>query len=364
LQAPRHEPPAIRSSVPSNQPELLVILPGFWYCMTTAGNPMRRSGVKRYAKTVLFGLLVLSVSLPSFAADDGMKWSGRIGAGILVMDKADNLWGNGHRQIRSLNQSPRSATIFLPLPLFDLKYSRTEQGTGGGTRTQFYFNTGISEPGSLNLGMRKGLEIGDIDAYLFYSLVSRAWENPYVLYRERTGASEYGGRITWANIFKSKFSLSYRVGAYNVEHDLIGDLNRDLRRDGFSHSATASYFFQLPAGFGLVPSVTFEKGIFEGKSNSYNAFGGALALVYGTGNLSVTARLNANQTDFDRRHPIFNKTRNEKSYGITLMANIQEPFGWKKWFLSAAASGQTTDANIRFFDRRSTIGILSAGYNF
>ncbi len=309
------------------------------------------------------GLLILALSMPVAAEEGKSELSIRLGAGGFFLTKADNLWGNGHKTLRSLNSSPKSATVVVPFPLLDARLTRP-RGEGWLSGTQFYFNTGMSEPGSLVLGARSTTRFGTFDGYLFYSLVSRAWENPYVPYREATRQREYGMKIAGRELFGTRLSLSYRLGAVDVKDDLIGDWNRDLKRDGFTHTGSVGYSFSLGKGVDLTPAFTYEKGDFKGKSNSYDQFGGSVALTYGTKDLFFLVRASANTADFDTRHPVFNRTRDEKTYSLSSQITFENPWGFKRYFATLGAAGSTTDSNIRFFDKHSVFGFVAGGYRF
>jgi hypothetical protein len=306
---------------------------------------------------------MLAASISAAAEERKSELSIRLGAGGFFLTKADNLWGSGHKTLRSLNSSPKSATVVVPFPFLDARLTRPK-GEGWFSGTQFYFNTGMSEPGALVFGARSTTRFGTLDTYLFYSLVSRAWENPYVPYREATRQREYGIRIAGRELFGTRLNLSYRLGAVDVKDDVIGDLSRDLQRDGFTHTGSVGYSFSLGKGVDLTPAFTYEKGAFKGKSNSYDQFEGSVTLSYAAKDLFFSVKANANTADFDRRHPIYNKTRDEKTYSLSSQITFENPFGFKKYFATLGAAGSTTDSNIRFFDKHSLFGFIAGGYRF
>ena len=288
-----------------------------------------------------------------------------VSAGVwgMFVTKADNLWGKGNRTITSIYSRPDSSSVYLAFPYIDFKVSPEQGVVGGKGATTFYVNSAL-EPGSLSAGVRQRFEKSFVDIYGFYSLIAKNWQNPYVLYRTATNTRLFGGKIIYGNAFNTNLSLSYRAGITNVSNDVIGSIISDLRQDGVTHTLSINYRQPLTKILSFIPAFTYERGEYDGKSNSYNQYEGSLALNMHMPAAIITARIYGNTAQFDSTNPIYFKTRDGRTYGAGIMATFPNPFGWKKYSLSAGINSNNTDSNITFFESNSTMGFVSLGYQF
>jgi hypothetical protein len=325
------------------------------------GNDLVKEHTSGKISTIIFfGMLFLFL----FAVPDAQagKYVITVGGWAMAVERADNLWGKGNRRIDSLGSKADSNTSYLALPYFDVKYIPDYQEGQKGSTT-LYFNT-ITEPGSINIGMKQAFPKGTIDVSGFYSLLAKNWQNPYVLYRTATNTMYFGGRITYAKIMDTRLSLSYRIACTNIDNDVIGGLYSTLRQDGLIHRASVDYRYDFNKMFSIIPEFSFERGQFAGSSNSYNSYGGGIGFEVRTPFFDLNTRIYGNTAKFDRVHPIFAKTRDEKTYGTRIMATFPEPFGWKKYTIVAGINGYQTESNIRFFDRYTMMSLVGLSYSF
>ena len=307
------------------------------------------------AALTLFLLAVNSQAQPSKYEIDG----GIMG---MVLDRADNLWGNGNRSIRSLYAKPDSKTLALPMPFLTVKFTPGGNNAKNPVAT-LYFDTAM-EPGSLSLGARRRFRKSFIDVYGFYSLVAKNWQNPYTLYRTSTNTTVAGGKVTYGNIFDTNLSVSYRVAHTSLDKDLIGDLNGDLRQNGTAHDFDIGYRLSVTERVSVIPTVSYGRGAFNGASNSYDRYQGGIAVSVKMSSCELKGLASAGNARFDRTHPVFMKTRDEDTYTVGITATIPEPFGWKRYTLSAGMSRTRTGSSITFFERNATIGYLGLAYRF
>jgi hypothetical protein len=314
-------------------------------------------------KIWIVSLFVICMSFCAVTHLIAEKYDVSAGVWGLFVNKADNLWGKGNRTITSIYSKPDSSTVYLAFPYIDFKVIPEEGVTGGKGTTAFYVNTAL-EPGSLSAGVKQRFEKSFVDIYGFYSLVAKNWQNPYVLYRTATGTRLFGGKITYGNAFNTNFSLSYRASLTDVSNDVIGSINSDLRQDGMTHTFSVNYRQPLTEMLSLIPAFTYERGEFDGKSNSYNQYEGSLALNMHMQKAVFTARIYGNAAEFDSMHPIYFKTRDGRTYGASILVAFPNPFGLKKYTVSAGMNASNTDSNIAFFESNTTMGFVSLGYQF
>lgn len=308
-------------------------------------------------KIFLISISLILFCIPKIAMSEN-NFQFNVGMGVLMVNKADNLWGDGYQSITSLKRSPKAATKIVPFPVFDIKHIRDKGAT------EFYINTTTQEAGSLALGARKRFNKSAIDAFGFVSLISKAWKNPYILNRDATSSREYGGKITYYNIFDTHINLSYRIQRTDISDDEIGKINPNLRRDGTAHAPGISYNYRIAEKYLLVPGFTYEKGKFKGSSNSYDSYEISLGMIYTDKDVNFITRGLVKRALFDKIHPVFGETRKEDTYGLSAMININNPLGFKRYFFSIGAMATETCSNITFFDKYGVIGFVRAGYQF
>jgi len=316
--------------------------------------------MKKICFACLFVLFVFFCDVSHLRAE---KYDISSGIWGMFVNKADNLWGKGGRTIKSIYAKPDSRTVYIAFPYLDFKVSPEKGFEGDSGITDFYINT-ILEPGSLSAGVRHSFDKSFVDIYGFYSLIAKNWQNPYVLYRTSTSTRLYGGKIIYGNVFDTNFSISYRAGITDVSNDVIGSINSDLRQDGITHTISLNYRYPLTKVLNLIPAFTYERGDYDGRSNSYNQYEGSLALNIKTQIAIITGRIYGNTAEFDSTHPIYNRTRDGRTYGAGILATFPNPFGLKRYAISAGINTSKTNSNINFFESDATMGFLSIGYRF
>jgi hypothetical protein len=312
----------------------------------------------------IIGVLLVITALCSAATAvrAGEEYDVTVGVWLMFVDRADNLWGNGHRKIDSIYSKPQSKAIFVGYPFVDVRYNPAALAKET-KRFSFYLNTSL-EPGSLSAGARYAFDKSYLDAYGFYSLIAKNWQNPYALYRTSTSTMNYGGKITYGNIIGSDFYLSYRFGLTDVDKDVIGDLVPSLQQDGYTHTFAAGYRFNMGDRFTITPEVLYEKGDYDGKANSYNGYGGAVGAECRFDILRLSARVYGRKVKFDSMNPIYLETRDENYFGAAILALYPDPFGFKNFVLSVGLNTNQTNSNITFFENYQTMGYMAVGYKF
>jgi hypothetical protein len=335
------------------------------YLRDLMGGTISERSVTVTAKTK--GIMRIAVALAVFfgaatAAMAGEEYDVTVGGWFMFVDRADNLWGNGHRKIDSIYSKPQSKAVFVAYPFVDVRYNPAALAKEE-NRFSFYLNTSL-EPGSLSAGGRYDFGGSYLDVYGFYSLIAKNWQNPYVLYRTSTSTMNYGGKITYGNILGSDLYLSYRFGLTDVDKDVIGTLVPSLQQDGYTHTVAAGYRLKAGERFSIIPEVLYELGDYDGNANSYNSYGGAVAAEYRFDILKLSARVYGRKVKFDSMNPIYLETRDENYYGAGILAFYPDPFGFKNFILSVGLNANATNSNITFFDNHQTMGYMALGYSF
>jgi hypothetical protein len=80
---------------------------------------------------------------------------------------------------------------------------------------------------------------------------------------------------------------------------------------------------------------------------------------YKTGQWLIVPRVYFSHSDFDEINPIFDKTRDNNSYGASLMTTYITPFHWQNWSATLLVAMSKGDSNIDFYDTEAmTLGGL------
>jgi hypothetical protein len=289
----------------------------------------------------------------SAAGADG--FSGRIGAGVLVISQADNLSGRGSTTIGSLNEKPHEITRVYPAPMVELRYS-WEKNT-------VFYGSSTDEPLGVGLGYRRKLDKGAVSGSAFYSFFGREWKDPFLVGtpRSETRVNSYGGRVAFEEIGGTPLTLAVKGTVKNiVEEELTGN----LRRDGGMLDVDLTWRQGISKGWMIVPLVGYQRGDYLGAANSFNGARLGFGVDWAGGDLLIATRISGSMSDYDEIHPIFNKTRRDIGYRLSCLARLENPFGWRNYFASAAIMHNRSDSNIDFYSTRSLATIAAFGYQF
>lgn len=308
------------------------------------------------------------MALPGLAAA-GITESlhGSIGFGAIVIDAGNNLNPDeSNKRLDTLESAPDRQTTFLPGILPEVTWD-----VGDPEGMKFYLTTDppIDEVGSfsLNLGASYGIgKAGIINTAVFFTPFEKAWENPYLtgIDREETDTTKYGFRIGLNRIMDTGFRAQFVYLNDDVDDDVIGELIPELRRDGAVYSLNLNYSHYIGENLEIRPRVSIRKGDYDGEANSFMKYKIDFEARYMTGQWMVVPRVYFSHSDFDEINPIFNKTRENNSYGISLMTTYMAPFDWEKWSVTGLVSLSEGDSNIDFYDTEAmTLGGL-LNYHF
>jgi hypothetical protein len=192
------------------------------------------------------------------------------------------------------------------------------------------------------------------------------WKDPSVTgkKRQKTDMEVMEFSVAWEDIMETPFMVGYTFTNIDVDKDLAGIRHKDLQRDGNIHTLELGSPLFMGETNSLFTNLAYSIGDMEGKSNSYTGWNLGLTHMLEMEGWSLETTLSAGKRDYDRSHPDFNKTRDEKEYAIGTTYTLYEPFGMENYFVSVFASYTRVDANIKFFDSDDTTTGMAIGYNF
>jgi len=310
-------------------------------------------------------ILMTAPGLASAETTDSL--SGTIATGAIVIDAGNNLNpAESDERLNNLDSGPDRKTTLLPGILPEVTWD-----VGEPEGMKFYLTTDppIDEVGgfSLNLGASYGIgRAGILDTAVFFTPFEEAWKNPYItgVDREETDTTKYGFRIGLNRIMGTGFRAQLVYLNDDVDDDVIGALIPELARDGAVYSLNLNYSYYVSKNLELRPRVSIRNGDYDGEANSFMKYKIDFEARYMTGQWMIVPRVYFSHSDFEETNPIFGKTRDNDSYGISLMTTYMAPFHWEKWSLTCLVSMSKGDSNIDFYDTEAmTLGGL-LNYHF
>lgn len=311
---------------------------------------------------------IVLMTVPGLAsAGETDSFSGVIGLGAIVINSGNNLNPNGSKKrLDNLDSAADRETTLMPGILPEVTWN-----VGEPEGMKFYLTTDppIDEVGgfALNLGASYGVgKAGILDTAVFFTPFEEAWKNPYItgVDREETDTTKYGIRIGLNRIMGTGFRAQLVYLNDDVDEDVIGGLIPELARDGAVYSLNMNYSHYVGKNIELRPRVSIRKGDYDGEANSFMKYKIDFEARYMTGQWMIVPRVYFSHSDFDETDPIFGKTRDNNSYGASLMTTYMAPFNWEKWSATFLMAISKSDSNIDFYDTEAmTLGAL-LNYHF
>ncbi len=289
-----------------------------------------------------------------------MNYKSNMVASFLGFDLSD-------RTINSLTDSPNSERTGIVLVPFALQY------TFASTRSQVFIGTDLRDLIRFDLTQQIGIkqEIGRFGmlqgGFLFTGIPAKVWKDPYVVNKKRddTRRTNNGVRLVWDRIFNSNLQLQYTYRDIDLGSERSGEFlglsssdRGRLDREGDRHVAEAFYKFSFAKKHSLVPQLIYARDDLDGDAMANDTFDFQLTYAYFGNPLVLTLNGLIGKADYDKRNPIYDRTRDDDRYGLQGSLFYENPWGWKvfgsqplNFFVEALYS--KADANIDFYDQEA-----------
>lgn len=289
--------------------------------------------------------------------------SGKLQAGGLFLQTDSQLSTEGtNRRTDDLDGPADPHQLITGLASLYLRY-QFESGTA------IYAGNPLEAGEGLNLSAGVSQPLGDagiLDLSVNWSPVEEVWENPYQSpgARDETDVDAYGLKLEWQQVAGSPWEVGYTIGHVDVDDDVIGDLEPDLERDGYTHELGVKYTIPLSPGINVKPELAYTYADKEGASNSYHGAKAGALLVRARPPWVLVGLLQGAHHRYLETHPLFDKTRRETvatAFGQVMRLNL---FGNERLFASLMGAYVWSDSNIDFFDSQTLLGLAAVGINF
>jgi hypothetical protein len=307
-------------------------------------------------------------------------FSGFFNVGVVYLSvKSNMVAGNdlgdvGKRTIDSIFDSPDSEDDVLPLLNGELRY------TFASTRTQLFIGNLLEDYLRLDLATLAGLrqELPDASilglSYVFNGIATEVWKDPYVAgwRRQKTDRTSSGLRLTYDKILGSDLEVEFTWRKIDVDDELSGRTflglpefqAERLDREGDQFQLEFLYTFRFGEKHSLVPSFEYARFDLDGDAMSHHRYRVALTHGYRADRFSFVTNLLYAYADYDKRNPIYNKTREDHRFGGSVSAFYHRLFNVEKLSLMGTIFGYNDDANIDFYEASALGGSLSLFFRF
>ena len=337
-------------------------------------------------RRLIIGLVICAVllaSIPALAIEPIPKESGfsgfvNVGVGYLSvksnMIAGTDLGDFGKRTIDSIFDSPDSESDVLPIINGELRY------TFATTRTQLFFGNELEDylrfDFAAQLGVRQELSgVGILGlSYVFNAIPTEVWEDPYVVGRRRgkTDRTSSGLRLTYDKIFGSDLQVELTWRKIDIDDEFSGltflrlplAQAERLDREGDQFQLELLYVFKLVEKHSLIPSVEYARFDLDGDAMSHHRARFALTHGYKMDQFSFITNVLYAYADYDKRNPIYNKTREDHRFGGTFSAFYHRLFNVEKLSLVGTVFAFKDNANIDFYEASALGGGLSVLFRF
>jgi len=315
--------------------------------------------MKKLCIGATLAFLTFSVVPSTFATDEESRFHGSVGLGGVMIFNGDNLNPRGsEKKINDLSSAADKKLTTLPLILPEATYD-----VGDPEGLVLFFNTEppIDEVGGFAfiLGASYPTKGFILEMSSFFTPFEETWENPYItgVDRKKTSTTKYGAKIAFNKIAGTGLRINGVYMRDDIDNDTIALTSPSMARDGHIVALNGNYSFQLSESFELRPRISIRNGNYDGDANSFMKYKFDLEARNIVGSMMFISRMYYSYSDFDKVNPIFDKTRNNMSYGASLMANYMAPFSLDNWSLMGLLSYSKGESNIDFYDTEAiTIG--------
>ena len=342
--------------------------------------------LKRGLAATVFSLALIVAGSPASALDpisSQSGFSGYIQPGLGYLNIKSNTVAKvlsfdlSDKKISDLNDEPDSqSTVLFTVP-FKLAY------TFAGTRTEVFLGTDVGDLLSFDtaqqLGVKQGVgSLGVFQAGLLFSGNVRVWKDPYVTGQNRddTDRRNVGGQLVWDKIFGSDLELEYSLRKVDIGSEksgqFLGLTNSEqdrLDRNGTVHSLSAGYGIKFGGNHRLTPQITLSYADLDGEAMANTGVDLQLRYIYDGDPITLVLNGYVGQADYDKSNPVFGKTRDDDSYGVTATVYYKNPWGWAlfgsepmKFFVTGAYTA--VDSNIDFYNQEAVLGMAGIAFRW
>lgn len=311
--------------------------------------------------------------------EPGFSWELSVGAGLgkitpSLEEGSDSDVSSGSTSgsdviLKSLDATQKSENETMPMLNVEAEYVFSNRKT----LLNFSFDElGVSHMFDSGLVLSAG--IGSfIDS-------EEIFRDPYltnaVRQTETTRAPSF--RLGAEGMFGMPVSLEYSFTSLNVSNDKAGTslLNKGgkfgiksselklLKRSFKSHSIALATELPVNDHLSLMPVIGYHMINAEGKANSAKGFEIGLNAQYEIDRYAIDVGVSYSPLSYDKSHPVFDKTREDKSISYEIQFSMDEPFGFKDQQFHLGFGHADKGSNIKFYDSSESTFYAAWSFSF
>lgn len=304
-------------------------------------------------RTICYLVIFLLFSLPVFAQKNYFE----LGLGY-VYQKNNLAYDSDHKKIDDYSRPGDGFGSLVPIIRLNYGFDNLYIQSGGIGSKEGAIRLGYNAKSKLN---------SDVSFYFIYNIPKKVWENPYLLHQNRTHTylHSYGAGVDINRILGSKFSYSINLIRDNVHNDEIGKMYSRLERDGFRIDQSLSRRFKLSSDTTLNFGIGIERGQYDGSANSYLNYYLRGNLKYDFySNYSINIFYLLGYAHYDKKHPIFDKTREDITGNILFSIRKDKLLGFENIFGNIYAGMGGSKSNINFYETEALFTGVTLGFLF
>ncbi len=334
------------------------------------------------------GLLLSAICLSGAAnaiepipAEPG--WSGFVTVGVGAVSAETNMVAGidrygidiGNATINSLAAKPDSKSGGIPQVNLNINYTFS-------TQTQLFLGNSLENVVQFDTAAIFGVRQQFSDkSILELSLVStpfvspvQVWQDPYVVgvARQETDRTSRGPRIEYDRILGSGFGVRYTQRKTEIDAERSGTTQLGLSaaqaallsREGDVKHAQVSYRFPRAGRNVFELRLGWLQEDLDGKAMSGDQYEVQLTHVHFGERFTLASNLFLAKQDYDALNPVFNRTREDETWGLGFVVFDRKLFDSKNWFGQATLVYHKQSSNIDFYEASSAIATLGVQYRF
>jgi hypothetical protein len=337
--------------------------------------------------SLVFALVVILAGSPASALDPIPQkpgFSGYIQPGVGYLSIESNTVAKilsfdlSDQRIDSLDDEPDSESTVIFTAPFKLAY------TFANRRTEVFLGTEVGDLLSFDSAQQLAVKqdigsLGVFQAGLLFSGNVKVWRDPYLTGRDRddTGRQNVGGQLVWDKFLGSNLELEYVYRKVDITNESSGNsiaeltnADRDrLDRNGAVHRASIGYLLEFGDHHKLRPQIGMNYDDLDGEAMANTGYNLQLTYLYNLDPVSLVLNGYFGQADYDKRNPVFGKTREDDLYGASASVYYTNPWGWSllgsqsaRFFVTGAYGG--ADSNIDFYNQQVALGLVGMAFHW
>ncbi len=250
------------------------------------------------------------------------------------------------------------------------------------SRTQLFLGNSLEDMLQFDMsnaiGIRKELDDESIleGSLLFSAMTPEVWSDPFVtgVNRDETDRESTGGRIAWGRMFGTGLQLSYSYRDIDIDNEtsgqsLVGSVITAaqqplLDRNGDHHRGDVMYVHQMNDNNWIAPRLRYDRYDLDGDAMANDRYGFLVTHVYASKKFKLVTNLSYATADFDKRHPVYGKTRDDDQYGISTTLFYPNFMNNENLTGNIGVGYWKQDSNISFYDEDMLAVTVGTLYSF